>query len=162
MSNGEGCSSHIIPYPGVKLTWDDNPVEEKLNHEEWKVAVETLLPRLLKPRRPSEDSSQQHSNYVVENSSNNILDVQNQGFPNFQHYVDNIRDFGRWLSSFGSFVTTKLGYRNPSTVSLTNSQMKDFLVLLGEPMLQIQKCIFQKSLCFRKTNHSRTSQSRPV
>lgn len=124
--------SHLIPFPRMKLGWNDNPVEEHINHEEWKVAVETLLPRLLRPRQSSEDGSQyQRENLAAEDSSIWVSEVD-KGFPAsiFQHYADAIRDFGRWLSSLGSLVSSKL-YRNPSTVSLNSWQMKDFLVLLG-------------------------------
>lgn len=74
-----------IPIPVMKLSWNDNPAEESIVHEEWKSAVETLLPRLLRPRKNSEDNGQQQR-ATEEDSSTNLSTVTSKVFI-FSHVI---------------------------------------------------------------------------
>ena len=92
--------------------------ERNVGHNELRLAVETVLPRLLG------HSKSKRRQYLEEE------DALEDACP--KTYVDAVYDFGRWLGSVSnSFHRYWTRSKQVVEVSLTASRMKDFFILLG-------------------------------
>lgn len=97
-------------------------IERKVGQEEWRLAVETVLPRLLGPSKLFERKKTVQYHEDDENACPNT-------------YFDAICDFGRWIGNvrncFQHNWATGTRKKKTMAVSLTPSRMKDFFILLG-------------------------------
>lgn len=88
--------------------------ERNVGHNELRLAVETVLPRLL-----GHSKSKRREYFEEEDACPKT-------------YVDAVYDFGRWLGSVSnSFHRYWTKSKQVVEVSLTASRMKDFFILLG-------------------------------
>jgi hypothetical protein len=89
--------------------------ERNVGQNEFRLAVETVLPRLLG-----------HSKYKRKRN----FEAEENACP--KTYVDAVYDFGRWLGSVSnSFHRYWTRSKRVAEISLTSSRMKDFFILLG-------------------------------
>lgn len=100
----------------------ENINEKKVKPDEWRQAVETLLPRLLG-----------HANAKPHQSKTLMLTHESSYNSYVKTYMDTIGDFGRWIATIGNY----LQWRKPSrkrmltAVPLSEDHMKNFFTLLG-------------------------------
>ncbi|XP_059353471.1 speedy protein 1-A-like [Daphnia carinata] len=102
-------------------------VERKVGQEEWRLAVETVLPRLLGPPKLFKRKKTVEYREDNENACSN-------------GYFDAICDFGRWLGNvrncFHHNWATGTWKKKTMAVSLTPSRMKDFFMLLEDDRIK--------------------------
>jgi len=89
--------------------------ERNVGQNEFRLAVETVLPRLL-----GHSKSKRKQHFQEENACPKT-------------YVEAVYDFGRWLGSVSnSFHRYWTRNTKVAEVSLTASRMKDFFILMGK------------------------------
>lgn len=101
--------------------------------DEWRAAVETVLPHLLGQTR-----------FSMEKRAALSYNEQTEEDNRPKTYMNAFCDFGRWIGKFGNNClrswTMGRSNRKLSAVSLTPSRMKDFFVLLGNYITYIMNC----------------------
>lgn len=95
-------------------------VERKVGQEEWRLAVETVLPRLLG-----------HSKLFTRKQTAEQYEKEENSCP--KTYLDAVYDFGRWIGNVRNcFQFYWAMEKKTRAVPLTPSRMKEFFILLGK------------------------------